>query len=160
MRIGRRPAEWDKLTAGPDGADPLDEIRECCVTEEHVRNIFRAADPKEAQTTLDTAIDWCSHPDAPPRADPARTHSAPLGRRDHHRRDHPHHQRTHRSHQRTHRSRQRPQQRRQTISTRVPQPAQLPAAHPPRRRPTTMPNSTRHTNQNAKSQLGRVEPGM
>ena len=63
-------AGWDKmlaaLDAALDAADPADEIRECRVAKEHVRDIFRADDPLDAQRHLDEAIDWCAHPNAPP----------------------------------------------------------------------------------------------
>ena len=51
---------WDKMLTALDAADPADEIRECWVAKEHVRDIFRAHDP------LDEAIAWCEHPSAPP----------------------------------------------------------------------------------------------
>ncbi len=59
-------AGWDKMLAALDAADPADEIRECWVAKEHVRDIFRADDPLDAQQHLDEAIAWCEHPSAPP----------------------------------------------------------------------------------------------
>ena len=59
-------AAWDKMLAALDAADPADEIRECRVAKEHVRDIFRADDPLDAQQHLDEAIAWCAHPNAPP----------------------------------------------------------------------------------------------
>ena len=57
---------WDKMLAALDAADPADEIRECWVAKEHVRDIFRADDPLDAQQHLNEAIAWCEHPNAPP----------------------------------------------------------------------------------------------
>ena len=54
------------MLAALDAADPADEIRECRVAKEHVRDIFRADDPLDAQQHLDEAIAWCAHPSAPP----------------------------------------------------------------------------------------------
>ena len=59
-------AGWDKMLAALDAADPADEIRECWVAKEHVRDIFRADDPLDAQQHLNEAIAWCAHPSAPP----------------------------------------------------------------------------------------------
>ncbi|WP_428121381.1 ISL3 family transposase [Candidatus Poriferisodalis sp.] len=59
-------AGWDKMLAALDAADPADEIRECWVAKEHVRDIFRAHDPHDAAPHLDEAIDRCEHPSAPP----------------------------------------------------------------------------------------------
>ena len=59
-------AGWDKMLAALDAADPADEIRECWVAKEHVRDIFRADDPLDAQQHLNEAIAWCAHPNAPP----------------------------------------------------------------------------------------------
>ena len=59
-------AAWDKMLAALDAADPTDEIRECWVAKEHVRDIFRAEDPAQAKQHLDNAIAWCEHPSAPP----------------------------------------------------------------------------------------------
>ena len=59
-------AAWDKMLAALDQADPADEIRECWVAKETVRDIFRADNPLDAERHLDEAIDWCEHPSAPP----------------------------------------------------------------------------------------------
>ncbi len=59
-------AAWAKMLAALAAADPTDEIRECWVAKEHVRDIFRADNPLDAQQHLDEAIDWCAHPSAPP----------------------------------------------------------------------------------------------
>ena len=59
-------AGWDKMLTALDAADPADEIRACWVAKEHVRDIFRADDPLDAQQHLDEAIAWCAHPNAPP----------------------------------------------------------------------------------------------
>ena len=59
-------AAWDKMLAALDAADPADEIRECWVAKEHVRDIFRADDPLDAQQHPNEAIAWCEHPSAPP----------------------------------------------------------------------------------------------
>ena len=59
-------AGWDKMLAALDAADPADEIRECRVAKEHVRDIFRADDPLDTRQHLDEAIAWCAHPSAPP----------------------------------------------------------------------------------------------
>ena len=144
-------AGWDKMLTALDAADPADEIRECRVAKEHVRDIFRADDPPRRPTASQRSDRLVRAPQRPARARHPGPHAAPLAHRNRNRRAHPHQQRPHRSSQRTN-------QPRQTISTRLPQPCQLPAPHPARRRPQTMPNSTRHTNQNPTSQLGCVEP--
>ena len=59
-------AAWDKMLAALDAADPTDEIRECWAAKEHVRDVFRADNPLDAQQHLDDAIAWCEHPSAPP----------------------------------------------------------------------------------------------
>ena len=144
-------AAWDKMLAALDAADPADEIRECWVAKEHVRDIFRADDPRPSKTAPRQRDRLVRAPKRTARTHHPGPHAAPLAHRDTHRGADAHQQRTHRS-------RQHPHQPRQTLSTRLPQPPQLPAAHPARRRPPTMPNSTRHTNQNPTSQLGCVEP--
>ena len=54
------------MPAALAAADPADEIRECRVAKEHVRDILRAHDPLDARQHLDEAIAWCAHPSVPP----------------------------------------------------------------------------------------------
>ncbi len=56
-------AGWAKMLTALDAAD---EIRECRVAKETVRDIFRADNPLDAERHRDEAIDWCEHPSAPP----------------------------------------------------------------------------------------------
>ena len=86
------------------------------------RDIFRADDPLDAHAISTEAIAWCEHPRCPARARHPGPHAAPLAHRNRNRRFEPHQQRS-APKQPTARI-----QRRQTISTRLPQPPQLPTA--------------------------------
>ena len=63
-RLG--PASWQRMAAGLDADDPHEGIAECWAAKEHVRDVFRAADPDTALARLADALDWCEHPHAAP----------------------------------------------------------------------------------------------
>ena len=56
----------ERMIAGLAAGDPLDEIAECWVAKEHVRDIFRSPNPDTAQARLQETLDWCEHPHAAP----------------------------------------------------------------------------------------------
>jgi transposase len=50
---------WDRIHAALDAGDPHDEVRDCWVAKEKVRDIYLTDNPDQATEHLDDAIAWC-----------------------------------------------------------------------------------------------------
>ena len=66
--MGRKPlgaervddAGWTRIHAALDAGDPEDELRDCWVAKEKVRDVYLTDDPDLAAERLDDAIAWCA----------------------------------------------------------------------------------------------------
>lgn len=56
---------WQRLHAALATGDPDDEVRDCWVAKEYVRDIYLTDDRDEAEAALDRAIAWCEDEDSP-----------------------------------------------------------------------------------------------
>jgi transposase len=57
-RVGE--AGWTRLHAALAAGDPQDEVRDCWVAKEKVRDVYATEDPALAAERLDDAIAWCA----------------------------------------------------------------------------------------------------
>lgn len=57
---------WERIHAALDAGDPNDELRDCWVAKERVRDVYLTDDPDQAAEHLDDAIAWCVAPEAGP----------------------------------------------------------------------------------------------
>jgi transposase len=51
---------WARIHAALDAGDPTDEVRDCWVAKEKVRDVYLTEDPDVAAVRLADAIAWCS----------------------------------------------------------------------------------------------------
>ncbi len=59
-------AGWVRLHAALAGGDPDDEVRDCWVAKEKVRDVYLTDDPALAAARLDDAIAWCAAAESGP----------------------------------------------------------------------------------------------
>jgi transposase len=59
-------AGWARLHAALDAGDPDDEVRDCWVAKEKVRDVYLTDDEDAAAELLDDAIEWCSAAESGP----------------------------------------------------------------------------------------------
>lgn len=50
---------WERIHAALDAGDPHDEVRDCWVAKEKVRDVYLTDDPDQASALLGDAISWC-----------------------------------------------------------------------------------------------------
>jgi transposase len=56
---------WQRIHAALAAGDPDDEVRDCWVAKEYVRDIYLTDDPVHAEAALDRAIAWCDDHESP-----------------------------------------------------------------------------------------------
>lgn len=59
-------AGWERIHAALDAGDPDDELRDCWVAKEKVRDVYLTDDPELAADRLDDAIGWCNAAESGP----------------------------------------------------------------------------------------------
>jgi len=57
---------WARIHAALDAGDPHDEVRDCWVAKEKVRDVYLTDDPNLAAELLDDAIAWCTAAESGP----------------------------------------------------------------------------------------------
>jgi Transposase len=144
---------WDRIHAARDAGDPDDELRDCWVAKEKVRDVYLTDDPELAANRLDDAIAWCAGVESGPElrrlVKTLRRWRAEIL-----------------AHHRTGASNG-PVEAANLLIKQIKRSGrgfrnlgQLPAPHPSRRRHVAMPNSARHEHPNPPTQVRRVGPQM
>ncbi|MDQ3694528.1 MAG: transposase [Chloroflexota bacterium] len=133
---------WERLHDALAAGDPDDAVSDAWTAKEKVRDIYRTDDPVEVARIINELLDWCDH------GTTARAELATLAKTIRRWRI-----------QRPCRGSEPYHQVGQAIRPRVPQLRQLPAPHPPRRRPEPhLQDSPRHEHPHPPSQVAREEP--
>ncbi len=143
-------AGWQRIHYALDAGDPDDEVRDCWIAEEKVRDLYLTDDEDLTAERLNDAIAWCAVAESGPELRRLlkmlrRWRSEILA-----------HHRTGASNGPVEAANLLIKQVKR--SGRGPQLRQLPAAHPPRRRSLPLQHWSRHEYPDPASQLGRVGP--